>query len=154
MTPLVHELAVDGYPVAVTCRVLKVSTSTYYDGLKGRPPSSWDLSDAYLLDAIIDIHRIARGTYGCGVSRQLTLGRLLTCCRQRVERLMRTACKGSTGAGGATDTAPRQCFRTWSSDSPPPSPAAVRSPAERRPPRDAPTPSDVLCASQCRAGVL
>ena len=58
MTPLVHELAVDGYPVAVTCRVLKVSTSTYYDGLKGRPPSSWDLSDAYLLDAIIDIHRI------------------------------------------------------------------------------------------------
>ena len=69
MTPLVHELAVDGYPVAVTCRVLKVSTSTYYDWLKGRPPSSWDLSDAYLLDAIIDIHRIARGTYGV---RQVT----------------------------------------------------------------------------------
>ena len=90
MTPLVHELAADGYPVAVTCRVLKVPTSTYYDWLKGRPPSSRDLADAYLLDAIIDIHRTARGTYGVRrVHAELTLGRGLRCCRQRVERLMR-----------------------------------------------------------------
>ena len=78
MTPLVHELAVDGYPVAVTCRVLKVSTSTYYDWLKPRPPSRRDLADAYLLDAIIDIHRTARGTYGVRrVHAELTLGRQL-----------------------------------------------------------------------------
>ena len=35
---LVHELADDGVPVAVACRVLKVSTSRYYDWL-GRPES-------------------------------------------------------------------------------------------------------------------
>jgi putative transposase len=90
VTPLVHELAVDGYPVAVTCRVLKVATSTYYDWLKPRPPSSRDLADAYLLNAIIDIHRTARGTYGVRrVHAELTLGQGERCCRQRVERLMR-----------------------------------------------------------------
>ena len=90
MTPLVHELAADGYPVAVTCRVLKVPTTTCYDWLKPRPPSSRDLADAYLLDAILDIHRTARGTYGVRrVHAELTLGRGVRCCRQRVERLMR-----------------------------------------------------------------
>ena len=28
---LVHELAADGFPVAVTCRILKVSTSGFYE---------------------------------------------------------------------------------------------------------------------------
>ncbi len=78
VTPLVHELAADGCPVAVTCRALNVSTSTYYDWLRGRPSSSGDVADANLLDAIIDIHRTARGTYGVRRAHaELTLGREL-----------------------------------------------------------------------------
>lgn len=130
VTPLVHELAVDGYPVAVTCRVLKVSTSTYYDWLKPRPPSSRD-------------------------GRRLPAGRDHRHPPHRPRHLRGSA--GARGAhlgptayvlpaaGGAADAPalpqgvhrrrwrhghpPRRCFRTWSSDSSPPSPAAVRSPA-------------------------
>jgi hypothetical protein len=40
---LVRELAVDGIPVAVACRVLKVSKSGYYDWL-GRPELPRDLT--------------------------------------------------------------------------------------------------------------
>lgn len=46
--------------MAVTCRVLKVSTSGYYEW-RTRGPSSRDLEDAYLLDAIIAVHADARG---------------------------------------------------------------------------------------------
>jgi putative transposase len=37
--PLVRELAADGMPVAVTCRVLSVSRSGFYDW-STRPPST------------------------------------------------------------------------------------------------------------------
>nr|WP_275578281.1 IS3 family transposase [Yimella sp. NH-Cas1] len=76
-------------PVAVTCRVLKVSTSGYYEW-RTRGPSSRDLEDAHLLDAIIAVHADARGTYGVRrVHAELTLGQDRRCGRQRVERLMR-----------------------------------------------------------------
>jgi len=75
--------------VAVTCRVLKVSTSGYYEW-RTRGPSSRDLEDAYLLDAIIAVHADARGTYGVRrVHAELTLGQDRRCGHQRVERLMR-----------------------------------------------------------------
>jgi hypothetical protein len=45
----------------VTCRVLNVSRSGYYEWL-GRGPSARDLNDAYLADEIIDIHRASRAT--------------------------------------------------------------------------------------------
>jgi len=73
----------------VTCRVLAVSRSGYYDWL-ARPPSARDVADAYLLDVIIDVHAAARGTYGSRrVHADLTLGRRLVVGRRRVERLMR-----------------------------------------------------------------
>jgi putative transposase len=73
----------------VTCRVLKVSRSGYYEWA-GRGPSARDVEDAHLLDLIIDIHGAARGTYGARrVHAELGLGRRQWVGRRRVERLMR-----------------------------------------------------------------
>jgi putative transposase len=86
---LVRELAADGFPVAVACRVLQVSTSGYYDW-RDRSPSSRDVADAYLLDTILAVHAASRGTYGVRrVHAELALGQGLRCGRKRVERLMR-----------------------------------------------------------------
>jgi putative transposase len=73
----------------VTCRVLHVSRSGYYEWRR-RPPSARDVEDAYLLDTILDVHAAARGVYGARrVHAELTLGRRLPVGRRRVERLMR-----------------------------------------------------------------
>ena len=58
---LVHELAANGYPVAVTCRVLKVSRSGYPEW-RDRPPSKQDLDDAYLANTIVDIYAMSRAS--------------------------------------------------------------------------------------------
>jgi hypothetical protein len=59
----------------VTCRVLGVSRSGYYEWVK-RPPSKRDVEDAYLLDAIIEVHAAARAAYGVRrVHAELVLGR-------------------------------------------------------------------------------
>lgn len=50
-------------PVATCCRVMKVSTSGFYAWL-ARPVSQRDWDDGYLTNAIVDIHRISRGSYG------------------------------------------------------------------------------------------
>jgi putative transposase len=79
----------------VACRVLSVSTSGYYEWFK-RPPSRRDLEDAYLLDAIIEVHAAARATYGVRrVHAELVLGRSHEVGRRRVARLMR--CHGLAG---------------------------------------------------------
>ena len=39
MYPLVRELAADGIPVAVTCRVLKIARQPYYRWLAARSPT-------------------------------------------------------------------------------------------------------------------
>ena len=54
--PLVRELAVEGFPVTVTCRVLKFSTQGYYKWL-ACPVTARDLANAYLTNAAIDAHR-------------------------------------------------------------------------------------------------
>lgn len=54
--PLVRDLAVDGIPVAVTCRVLGFSTQAFY-AWKAAPVTRRDLEDAYLVNAALDIHR-------------------------------------------------------------------------------------------------
>jgi putative transposase len=73
----------------VTCRVLHVSRSGFYEW-RSRPPSLRDLDDAHLLDTIIDVHAAARGTYGVRrVHAELRLGRQVSVGRRRVERLMR-----------------------------------------------------------------
>jgi putative transposase len=56
MYPLVRELAVDGIPVTVTCRVLKIARQPYYRWLKN-PVSDRRLAEAHLANAIFDAHR-------------------------------------------------------------------------------------------------
>jgi transposase InsO family protein len=85
---LVHELAAGGVLVAVACRVLRVSTSGYYEW-RGRAPSPRAVADAALTAQIRDIHAGSRGTYGVPrVHAELRLGRGVRCGRKRVARLM------------------------------------------------------------------
>ena len=54
--PLVSELAADGIPVAVTCRVLKIARQPYYRWL-ARPVTDAELAEAYRANALFDAHR-------------------------------------------------------------------------------------------------
>ena len=54
--PLVTELAADGVPVAVMCRVLKLSRQPYYRWL-ANPITSAELIAAYRANALYDAHR-------------------------------------------------------------------------------------------------
>lgn len=88
---LVQELAADGVRVAVACRMLRVSTSGYYEW-RERGPSPRALADQALTAQIQEIHACSRGTYGAPrVHAELRLGRGLRCGRKRVARLMRSA---------------------------------------------------------------
>jgi putative transposase len=55
MYPLVRELAVDGVPVTVTCRVLGFSRQAFY-AWDANPVSDRDWDDAHLVNAILDVH--------------------------------------------------------------------------------------------------
>ena len=50
-----RELAADGIPVAVTCRVLKLARQPYYRWLTA-PVSDRDLAEAHLANALFDAH--------------------------------------------------------------------------------------------------
>ena len=50
------ELAVDGIPVTVTCRVLKLARQPYYRWLSA-PVSARELAEAYLANVLFDAHR-------------------------------------------------------------------------------------------------
>ncbi|MDN6191551.1 MAG: IS3 family transposase [Brevibacterium sp.] len=54
--PLVRELAADGIPVAVSCRVLKLSRQPYYRWLAAPVPEA-DVIEAYRANALFDAHR-------------------------------------------------------------------------------------------------
>jgi transposase InsO family protein len=54
--PLVRDLAADGIPVVVTCRVLRFSPQAFYKW-RANPVSQRDWNDAHLVDAARDIHR-------------------------------------------------------------------------------------------------
>ena len=89
---LVQELAARGVRVAVACRVLRVSTSGYYDW-RERPLSARARADQALTVQIREIHEYSRGTYGVPrVHAELRLGRGVRCSRKRIARLMRAAC--------------------------------------------------------------
>ena len=53
--PLVLDLADDGFPVAVTCRVLGVSTQAF-NKWRRNPVSQRDWNEAHVINAAIDIH--------------------------------------------------------------------------------------------------
>ncbi len=54
--PLVIDLAADGIPVTVTCRVLGFSKQAFYKW-RANPVTTADLERAYLINAALDIHR-------------------------------------------------------------------------------------------------
>lgn len=56
MYPLVRELAEDGIPVTVTCRVLNLSRQPYYRWLN-QPISNTGLNKAHLANTVFDAHR-------------------------------------------------------------------------------------------------
>ena len=91
MTPLVLELAADGFPVAVTCRVPGLSRSGFYEAASGQP-SARAVADAALSTTIAAIHVMSRRSYGVPrVHAELRLGHGLQVGRKRVARLMRAA---------------------------------------------------------------
>jgi hypothetical protein len=53
--PLVLDLAADGIPVTVICRVLGFSKQAFY-AWKKQPCSQRDWDDAHLINAALDIH--------------------------------------------------------------------------------------------------
>ena len=55
MYPLVRELAGDGIPVPVMCRVLKIARQPYYRWCAS-PVSDGELAEAYLTNAIFGAH--------------------------------------------------------------------------------------------------
>jgi putative transposase len=56
MYPLVRELAVDGIPVTVTCRVLNIARQPYYRWL-ACPVTDAEWDEAHLANALFDAHR-------------------------------------------------------------------------------------------------
>jgi len=75
----------------VTCRVLGVSRSGYYEWL-GRAPSARQIADEQLRATVVEVHEASRGTYGAPrVHAELRLGLGVACGRKRVARLMRVA---------------------------------------------------------------
>jgi transposase InsO family protein len=56
MYPLVRELAADGIPVTVTCRVLKIARQPYYRWCEA-PVTDADWTAAHRADALFDAHR-------------------------------------------------------------------------------------------------
>jgi len=53
--PLVRDLAADGIPVTVTCRVLKIARQPYYRWL-ANPVTTAELEEAYRANALFDAH--------------------------------------------------------------------------------------------------
>ena len=56
MYPLVSELAADGIPVVVSCRVLKLARQPYYRWLNN-PVTKRELEEAYRANALFNAHR-------------------------------------------------------------------------------------------------
>ena len=56
MYPLVRELAADGIPVTVTCRVLRIARQPYYRWLID-PVTDAEIAEAYRANALFDAHR-------------------------------------------------------------------------------------------------
>ena len=78
-------------PVSVSCRLLGVSRSGYYEWER-RAPSDRALTDAWLIEKIRTIHEDHRGVYGSPrIHAELRLAHGVRVGRKRVERLMRDA---------------------------------------------------------------
>ena len=88
---LVADLAAEGIPVEVSCRVLKVSTAGYYNW-RTRPPSQRAIRHAWLTDVTSAAHADSRGTYGSRrIHAELVKGQGLVVGYHRVTMLMARA---------------------------------------------------------------
>lgn len=122
---LVQELADDGVPVAVTCRVLGISRSGLYEAVN-RAPSRRLIADQALTTTIVAIHHGSRATYGAPrVHAELRLGLGVFCGRKRVARLMRASglvgvCHRRKRRGGRPLPAPHEDLvrRQFTADAP------------------------------------
>ena len=74
--------------VSVLCRVFKVSVSGYF-GWKARPESKRAIENRRLLEAIKDIHKGRRCSYGSPRVHKELLAKGITCSLNRVARIMR-----------------------------------------------------------------
>jgi len=84
--PLVRELASDGIPVKVTCRVLGFSPQGFYKW-RANPVTKRDWSDAHLVDAAREIHA-DDPTFGYRfIADELRYERGITASENRVQRL-------------------------------------------------------------------
>jgi putative transposase len=86
MYPLVRELAADGIPVVVTCRVLGFSPQGFYKW-RANPVSDRDWSDAHLVDAALQIHADDPVFGYRFIADELTAERGITASENRVQRL-------------------------------------------------------------------
>lgn len=87
----IKQMAAEGLPVDVCCRVLNVSVSGYY-AWRNRPPSARSLRHAWLTEQIRQVHTASRGIYGAGrVHAELRLGHGIIVGHNAVEMLMRRA---------------------------------------------------------------
>jgi transposase InsO family protein len=84
--PLVRELAVDGIPVTVTCRVLGFTPQAYYSW-RANPVCDRDWSDARLVDAARDIHADDPAFGYRFIADELAAEHGITASENRVRRL-------------------------------------------------------------------
>ena len=92
------------YPVAVMCRVLKVSRTGFHHWVR-RAPSDRALTDAWLTEKIKRVHEGSRGVYGAPrVHAELRLEHGIRVGHKRVARLMKAA--------GIAGIRPRKRWRT------------------------------------------
>jgi putative transposase len=118
----VGQMAAEGHPIQVACRVLGVSESGFFERRK-RAPSARAIRHAWLTDMITQVHLDSNGTYGAlRVHADLAMGRGITVGHNAVAMLMRRA--GLQGLPGArrrrsrrqtptaTDLVERQFTRT------------------------------------------
>jgi putative transposase len=87
MYPLVQELAVDGIPVTVSCRVLGFSKQAFYKW-RANPVTDRDWNDAHLINAAIDIHA-DDPAFGYRFIADQLHHRQIWACESRVHRLCR-----------------------------------------------------------------
>lgn len=83
--PLVLDLAADGVPVAVACRVLGFSKQAFY-AWKAGPVTDRDWADAHVINAALDVHR-DDPAFGYRFIADELKDQGLTACENRVQRL-------------------------------------------------------------------
>ena len=88
--PFIEAERVAGHRVVRCCRLLKVSTSAFYERAGGTP-SRRALSDATLTAQISTIHTESKGTYGVPRVQRALRKQGVACGARRVGRLMRLA---------------------------------------------------------------